>query len=142
MLGRLVQVYDILFRVFSRNREEHLVHVRMVLEPLRHHKLYAKASKYRFCSNLLLLLRLPRPRHLRAQSSRRPPQGRRRRVGNADVRTGVSRFVGRENSKFVLPDLACCADAGFECRFRHSSMKKQIHPTLDFWKSSTTRSNR
>ena len=50
MLGRLVHVYDILFRVFSRNREEHLGHVRTVLEPLRHHKLYAKASKYRFCS--------------------------------------------------------------------------------------------
>ena len=48
MLGRFVQVYcdDIL--IFSKTREEHLVHVRMVLETLRHHKLYAKASKCQF----------------------------------------------------------------------------------------------
>ena len=47
MLGRFVQVYcdDIL--TFSKTREEHLAHVRMVLETLRHHKLYAKASKCR-----------------------------------------------------------------------------------------------
>ena len=48
MIGRFVQVYcdDIL--IFSKTREEHLVHVRMVLETLRHHKLYAKASKCQF----------------------------------------------------------------------------------------------
>ena len=48
MLGRFVQVYcdDIL--IFSKTRDEHLVHVRMVLETLRHHKLYAKASKCQF----------------------------------------------------------------------------------------------
>jgi hypothetical protein len=48
MLGRFVQVYcdDIL--IFSKTREEHLVHVRMVLETLRHHQLYAKASKCQF----------------------------------------------------------------------------------------------
>ena len=48
MLGRFVQVYmdDVL--IFSRTREEHLVHVRMVLELLRHHQLYAKASKCQF----------------------------------------------------------------------------------------------
>ena len=34
--------------IFSKTREEHLVHVRMVLETLRHHKLYAKASKCQF----------------------------------------------------------------------------------------------
>ena len=34
--------------IFSKTREEHLVHVRMVLEALRHHKLYAKASKCHF----------------------------------------------------------------------------------------------
>jgi hypothetical protein len=45
MLGRFVQVYcdDIL--IFSKTREEHIVHVRMVLETLRHHQLFAKASK-------------------------------------------------------------------------------------------------
>ena len=48
MLGRFVQVYcdDIL--VLSKTGEEHLVHVWMVLETLRHHKLYAKASKCQF----------------------------------------------------------------------------------------------
>jgi hypothetical protein len=48
MLGRFVQVYcdDIL--IFSKTRAEHLAHVRMVLETLRHHQLYAKASKCNF----------------------------------------------------------------------------------------------
>jgi hypothetical protein len=56
MLGRFVQVYcdDIL--IFSKTREEHLVHVRMVIEKLRHHKLYAKASKCQFgCAPVGLL---------------------------------------------------------------------------------------
>ena len=51
MLGRFVQVYCDDIRVlitFPKTREEHLVHVRMVLETLRHHKLYAKASKCQF----------------------------------------------------------------------------------------------
>ena len=48
MLGKFVQVYmdDIL--IFSRTEAEHLIHVRMVLETLRHHQLYAKASKCQF----------------------------------------------------------------------------------------------
>ena len=48
MLGRFVQVYcnDIL--IFSKTRAEHLIHVLMVLETLRHHQLYAKASKCQF----------------------------------------------------------------------------------------------
>ncbi len=48
MLGRFVQAYcnDIL--IFSKTREEHLVHVWMVLETLRHHQLFAKASKCQF----------------------------------------------------------------------------------------------
>ena len=48
MLGQFVQVYmdDIL--IFSRTREEQRHHVRMVLETLSHHQLYAKASKCEF----------------------------------------------------------------------------------------------
>ena len=48
MLGRFVQVHCDGIRVVSKTREVHLVHVRMVLETLRHHKLYAKASQCRF----------------------------------------------------------------------------------------------
>jgi hypothetical protein len=43
-----VQVYCDNILNFSKTREEHLVHVRMVLETLLHHKLYAKASKCQF----------------------------------------------------------------------------------------------
>ena len=48
MLGQFDQVYmeDIL--IFSRTKADHLIHVRMVLETLRHHRLYAKASKCQF----------------------------------------------------------------------------------------------
>ncbi len=44
MLGRFVQdcCDDIL--IFSKTRKEHLAHVRMVLETLQHHRLYAKAA--------------------------------------------------------------------------------------------------
>ena len=35
--------------------------MRMVLETLRHHKFYAKASKYRFCRSSVGFLSLPRP---------------------------------------------------------------------------------
>jgi hypothetical protein len=48
MLGRFVQVYCDDIPIFSKTREEHLVHVCMVLETLRHHKLFAKTSKCRF----------------------------------------------------------------------------------------------
>ncbi len=55
MLGRFVQVYchgdDI--PIFSKTpaRAEHLVHVWMVLETLRHHKLYASQSEHGHAGN-------------------------------------------------------------------------------------------
>jgi Reverse transcriptase (RNA-dependent DNA polymerase) len=75
MLGRFVQVYcdDIL--IFSKTREEHLAHVRMVLETLRHHKLYAKATKCQFGRSSVGFL----ARDLGARRRRRTPQGRSRR---------------------------------------------------------------
>ena len=45
MLGRFMQAYCGDTLIFYKTREELLVHVRTVLETLRHHKLYAKASK-------------------------------------------------------------------------------------------------
>jgi hypothetical protein len=49
MRGSFVQVYCDNIHIFSKTHEEHLVHVLMVLKMLRHHKLYAKASKCQFC---------------------------------------------------------------------------------------------
>jgi len=48
MLGKFVQVYMDDIHIFSRTEAEHLIHVRMVLDTLRHHQLYAKASKCQF----------------------------------------------------------------------------------------------
>ena len=48
MLGRFVQVYCYDILIVSKTRDEHLAHVRMVLETIRHHKLYAKGSKCQF----------------------------------------------------------------------------------------------
>jgi hypothetical protein len=47
-LDKFVVVFidDIL--VFSKNEEEHAKHLRLVLQKLREHKLYAKRSKYEF----------------------------------------------------------------------------------------------
>ena len=47
-LDKFVVVYldDIL--VFSKNKEEHVEHLRLVLEKLREHQLYAKYSKCEF----------------------------------------------------------------------------------------------
>ena len=35
--------------VYSKSEEEHAEHLRLVLETLREHKLYAKLSKCEFC---------------------------------------------------------------------------------------------
>ena len=48
MLGKFVQVYMDYILIFSRTEAEHLIHLRMVLETLHHHQLYAKASKCQF----------------------------------------------------------------------------------------------
>jgi hypothetical protein len=47
-LDKFVVVFidDIL--IFSKNEEEHAEHLRLVLQKLREHKLYAKRSKYEF----------------------------------------------------------------------------------------------
>jgi hypothetical protein len=56
MLGSFVACYmdDIL--VFSRTAAEHQAHVRMVLETLKHHRLFAKASKCEFCRSSVAFL--------------------------------------------------------------------------------------
>lgn len=50
----LVYMDDIL--IFSRNEDEHITHVRKVLEVLREHKFYAKAKKCTFMQKQLLYL--------------------------------------------------------------------------------------
>ena len=55
MLGKFVQVYMDTF-IFSRTEAEHLIHVRMVLESLRHHHLYPKASKRQFGRSSVVFL--------------------------------------------------------------------------------------
>jgi hypothetical protein len=51
MLGRFVEVHGDDILIFSKTRKEYLVHVHMVVEALRRHTLYAKASKRRFGSS-------------------------------------------------------------------------------------------
>ena len=46
--GRFVQVYRDNILNYFKTHEQHLMHVRMVLETLLHHKLYAMASKCQF----------------------------------------------------------------------------------------------
>ena len=49
MMGRFVAVYMDYILIFrGSDQEEHLCHVRMVLATLRHHCLFAKASKCAF----------------------------------------------------------------------------------------------
>jgi hypothetical protein len=118
MLGRFVQVYcdDIL--IFSKTREEHLVHVRMVLETLRHHKLYAKASKCQFGRSSVGFLGhvisergvAVDPRKVAAVAEWATPQSC----------TDVRRFVGLANyyRKFVLRFSAIAAPLTALCSQR------------------------
>ena len=87
--------------IFSKTREAHLVHVRMVPcgTNLRHHKLHAKASKCQFGRSSV-------PRHLGARR-RSDPQFESccsGRVGQPSSCTDVRRFAGLAKycRKFVL----------------------------------------
>jgi hypothetical protein len=55
-LDKLVVVFidDIL--IYSQNEEEHVGHLKMVLQRLREHQLYAKLSKYEFWIQEVLFL--------------------------------------------------------------------------------------
>ena len=45
-----LEVFTLDILVYSKNEEEHNRHLETVFEVLRKHKLYAKRSKYQFCS--------------------------------------------------------------------------------------------
>jgi hypothetical protein len=134
MLGRFVEVYcdDIL--IFSKTREEHLVHVRMVLETLRHHQLYAKASKCQFGRSSVGFLGhvisehgvAVDPRKVAAVAEWATPQSC----------TDVRRFVGLANyyRKFVLRFSALAAPLTALCspraRFAWGAAEQQSFDAL------------
>ena len=134
MLGRFVQVYcdDIL--IFSKTRAEHLAHVRMVLETLRHHQLYAKASKCNFGRSSVGFLGhvisehgvAVDPRKVAAVAEWAPPTSC----------TDVRRFVGLANyyRKFVLRFSALAAPLTALCSpratFRWGASEEQSFAAL------------
>ena len=56
VIGKFVLVYLDDIVIFSKNAEEHVEHVRIVLEVLRKHKLYAKLAKCSFMQSELKFL--------------------------------------------------------------------------------------
>jgi hypothetical protein len=47
-LDKFVMVFIVDILIYSRSEEEHKEHIRLVLQKLREHKLYAKLSKCEF----------------------------------------------------------------------------------------------
>ena len=56
VIGKFVLVYLDDIVIFSRSEEEHMLHLKIVLEVLREHKLYAKLSKCKFVQSELKFL--------------------------------------------------------------------------------------
>ena len=57
-IGKFVVVYfdDIL--IYRKNFDDHLIHLKSVLDVLRKERLFANLKKYTFCTNRLLFLGL------------------------------------------------------------------------------------
>ena len=56
VIGKFVLVYLDDIVIFSRSEEEHMLHLRIVLDVLRRNKLYAKLSKCKFVQSELKFL--------------------------------------------------------------------------------------
>ena len=55
-IGKFVVVYFDGILMYSRTMEEHVEHIRMVLEVLRTEKLYANMEKRTFCNDKVVFL--------------------------------------------------------------------------------------
>jgi hypothetical protein len=119
-----VQVYCDDIVIFSKTRQEHLAHVRMVLEKLLeellvvHHKTNGPrdaAAPQVLCQGVQVPIRallrgLSRPRHLGTWRRCRPPQGRRSGgVGYAPGLANVYRKFVPRFSALAAPLTALCS---------------------------------